>query len=254
MVAPCNPSQTGCQPACDRRCRFSRSGGGLERIRSSRPLRDNGQLDGSAARSPDQRGGASPRPCSAGAARRPARTDPRIGRSPDSRIGAPSSDAPFWLEDCRCQPPDKGWGVRSEMDSLYLANQTAAFSSLSGSIRSQLTSRFSSVSTLCTFGVRPSLRRPSSNSACFTRLRIAYADGSNSRPSVSGLRPTPTIPTISARNSGEYRRPPLPAMAHLHGGPNKTESVPPRQFQSQQVYVLTRDTPLAPTRTSRPAP
>ncbi len=55
--------------------------------------------------------------------------------------------------------------------------------------------------------VRPSLRRPSSRSACSTQRRIAVADGSNSFASRSGLRPARTNSTIRALNSGAYLRP-----------------------------------------------
>lgn len=64
--------------------------------------------------------------------------------------------------------------------------------------RSGLTSRFSAPSCLRAFAVRPSLRRTSSDSARFTQLRIVWADGSNSRPSDSGLPPVLTSPAVSA--------------------------------------------------------
>ena len=192
-----------------------------------RPLRDIGQLDGSAAPSPDQRGGASPRPCSAGAVIRSARTDPRIGCCADSRIGDSRSDAPFWLEDYRCQPPDKGWGVRSEMDPFYLANQTAALSWSSGSIRRQLTSRFSSVSTLAPSASdrRCADPRPTphasagyESSAPMARIHAEASpdsgQASRARPSQTAIRATTAvllfppwhISTVAPTNRRPFRR------------------------------------------------
>ena len=85
--------------------------------------------------------------------------------------------------------------------------------------------RFSSSSSLRAVVVSPPLRRPASRSACLTKLRNVCTEGSDSRASDPGLRPALTSPTISARNSGEYRCPPAPDMAHLHGCPNKEVSV-----------------------------
>ena len=50
----------------------------------------------------------------------------------------------------------------------------------------------------------PSARRPSSRSACTTQLRIACADGSNSRAKSSGVRPARTSSIIWRRYSGAY--------------------------------------------------
>ena len=50
-------------------------------------------------------------------------------------------------------------------------------------------------------GAQPSARRPSSRSACTTQLRIACADGSNSRAKSSGVRPARTSSIIWRRYS-----------------------------------------------------
>jgi hypothetical protein len=50
------------------------------------------------------------------------------------------------------------------------------------------------------------VRWPASSAACFTQFRIAWAEGSNCRPSSSGVRPFRTSSTSRARNSGEYGR------------------------------------------------
>src|SRR5207253_1506015 len=47
---------------------------------------------------------------------------------------------------------------------------------------------------------------PASSAACFTQFRIAWAEGSNCRPSSSGVRPFRTNSTSRARNSGGYGR------------------------------------------------
>ena len=52
--------------------------------------------------------------------------------------------------------------------------------------------------------IRPSLRRPSSRSACRIQIRIAWADGSNSRDNSWGVRPARTSSTICRLNSGGY--------------------------------------------------
>ena len=86
------------------------------------------------------------------------------------------------------------------------ANQAAAFFRMSRSIRSRLISRFARRNSWRSNVVSPSLRRPSSRSACMTQFRIADAEGSNSRASDSGVLPERTSPTISNRNAGGYRR------------------------------------------------
>ena len=81
------------------------------------------------------------------------------------------------------------------IDPLSLANQAAAFFRMSRSILSRLTSRFSSLISLRASVVSPSLRRPSSRSAC-SQFRIVCADGSNSRAKDPGLRPALASSTI----------------------------------------------------------
>ena len=53
-----------------------------------------------------------------------------------------------------------------------------------------------------------------------------------------GSVPPLTSPTISARNSGEYRCPPFPDMAHLLGCPNKKVSVFSGQLQVQNTVTV----------------
>ena len=77
---------------------------------------------------------------------------------------------------------------------------------MSRSIRRRLISRLAWRNSWRSNVVNPSLRCPSSKSACLTHLRIADAEGSNSRASASGDRPERTNPTISRGNSGGYRR------------------------------------------------
>jgi hypothetical protein len=52
--------------------------------------------------------------------------------------------------------------------------------------------------------VSPSVRRPSSRSACLIQFRIDCPVGSNSRARSSGLRPAHPRSTICRRNSAEY--------------------------------------------------
>ena len=88
---------------------------------------------------------------------------------------------------------------------------------MSRSILSRLTSRFSRLISLRASVVRPSLRRPSSRSACLTQFRIVCSDGSNSRATDPGLRPALTSSTTRSLYSGGYRPLLLPAMIHLLG-------------------------------------
>ena len=76
---------------------------------------------------------------------------------------------------------------------------------MSRSIRSRLISRLAWLNAWLSNVVKPSLRCPSSRSACLTHLRIA-AEGSNARASASCGRPERTSATISRRNSGGHRR------------------------------------------------
>jgi hypothetical protein len=52
--------------------------------------------------------------------------------------------------------------------------------------------------------ISPSLRRPSSRSACLTQFRIAPSEGSNSRANSPGVLPDRTNSTICRRDSGGY--------------------------------------------------
>ena len=72
-------------------------------------------------------------------------------------------------------------------------------------MRSRLISRSlrSMSSRICV--VSPSLRRPSSRSACLTQFRMVCSVGSNSRASEPGLRPLRTNSMICSLYSGGYR-------------------------------------------------
>jgi hypothetical protein len=78
------------------------------------------------------------------------------------------------------------------------ANQAAAFARISRSSRGTRISRRRRLSSSRSAVVRPSLRRPSSSPACLTHLRIALAEGSNSRASPAILRPARPIPRSDA--------------------------------------------------------
>src|SRR5206468_12921230 len=86
------------------------------------------------------------------------------------------------------------------------ANQAAAFERIARSSRSCRFSRRSRRSSSCSSVVRPSVRWPAASAACFTQFRIAWAEGSNSRPSSSGVRPCRTSSIICRRNAGGYAR------------------------------------------------
>ena len=70
------------------------------------------------------------------------------------------------------------------------------------SSRTRRISRRRRRSSSCSAVLSPSARRPSSRSACTTQLRIACADGSNSRAKSSGVRPARTSSIIWRRYSG----------------------------------------------------
>ncbi len=90
--------------------------------------------------------------------------------------------------------------------SVSRENQTAACANFSRSSLSCLFSRRKRLSSSRSAVVKPSLLRPSSRSACRTRFRIAWADGSNSRASSSAVRPV-----------GLWKTGPLPRLPQLHG-------------------------------------
>ena len=103
-----------------------------------------------------------------------------------------------------------GLMCRHELESLdgielvSRANQAAAFFRISRSSRSVRFSRRSRRTSSCSAVVRPSRRCPSSRSAWRTQFRMHWADGSNCRPSSSGVRPLRTSSTMRCRNSGGY--------------------------------------------------
>src|SRR4029078_2921991 len=88
--------------------------------------------------------------------------------------------------------------------SVSPANQAAAFDRISRSSLSRAFSRRKRASSSRSLLVRPSVRFPSSSSACLTHFRIACDVGSNSFASDSGDRPSRTNRTNATRNSAEY--------------------------------------------------
>src|SRR5713226_1500725 len=87
---------------------------------------------------------------------------------------------------------------RDGTEPVSVANQAAAFDSISRSSRStRLSSSRSAVAS-------PSLRRPSSSPACLTHLRIALAEASNSRANCAIGRPARANSMIRRRYSGAY--------------------------------------------------
>src|ERR1700687_3948904 len=90
-------------------------------------------------------------------------------------------------------------GYRIELVSP--AKKTAAFFSTSFSWRSRCTSRRSRVSSPRSSLVKPSLRRPSSRSACLSQLRRLCPETPSSLASSSGLRPARSARTASVREA-----------------------------------------------------
>src|SRR5260370_810469 len=90
-------------------------------------------------------------------------------------------------------------GCRPGSAPVSVANQAAAFESISRSSRSTRFSRRNRLSSSRSAVVSPSLRRPSSSPACLTHLRIALAEASNSRANCAIGRP--------ARANSMIRRP-----------------------------------------------
>src|SRR6266540_4222655 len=105
-----------------------------------------------------------------------------------------------------------GLVCRHELESLdgivlvSRANQAAAFDRIARSSRSWRTSRRSRRNSSRSSAVSPSVRSPASRAVCFTQFRIACAEGSNWRPSSSGVRPFRTNSMRRRRNSGAYGR------------------------------------------------
>src|SRR5271170_7409081 len=94
---------------------------------------------------------------------------------------------------------------RDGTEPVSVANQAAAFDSISRSSRRTRFSRRKRASSWRSSLVSPSRRLPASRSACATQLRIDWAVGSNSFASSSGLRPARTSSIILRRYSGAYR-------------------------------------------------
>src|SRR5216683_1308665 len=93
---------------------------------------------------------------------------------------------------------------RDGTEPVSVANQAAAFDSISRSSRSTRFSRRNRLSSSRSAVVSPSLRRPSSSPACLTHLRIALAEASNSRANCAIGRPVRANSMIRRRYSGAY--------------------------------------------------
>src|ERR1700674_1862221 len=93
---------------------------------------------------------------------------------------------------------------RDGTEPVSVANQAAAFDSISRSSRSTRFSRRSRLSSSRSAVVRPSLRTPPSRPACLTHLRIALAEASNSRANCAIGRPVRANSMIRRRYSGAY--------------------------------------------------
>src|SRR6266481_2609053 len=93
---------------------------------------------------------------------------------------------------------------RDGTEPVSVANQAAAFESISRSSRSTRFSRRNRLSSSRSAVVSPSLRRPSSSPACLTHLRIALAEASNSRANCAIGRPARANSMIRRRYSGAY--------------------------------------------------
>src|SRR5229473_2717307 len=93
---------------------------------------------------------------------------------------------------------------RDGTEPVSVANQAAAFDSISRSLRSTRFSRRKRLSSSRSAVVSPSLRRPSSSPACLTHLRIALAEASNSRANCAFGRPVRANSMIRRRYSGAY--------------------------------------------------
>src|SRR5713226_4154661 len=93
---------------------------------------------------------------------------------------------------------------RDGTEPVSVANQAAAFDSISRSSRSTRFSRRNRLSSSRSAVASPSLRRPSSSPACLTHLRIALAEASNSRANCAIGRPARANSMIRRRYSGAY--------------------------------------------------
>ena len=129
---------------------------------------------------------------------------PRRGRSLAPRIKAAGGDSQHSAHggDCvhgliRTHELER----RDGTEPVSVANQAAAFAKISRSSRNARFSRLSRVSSSRSLVVNPSLRAPSSSSACLIHFRIALADGSNSCASSLIDRPAPASSIIRRRYS-----------------------------------------------------
>src|SRR6266851_3875632 len=93
---------------------------------------------------------------------------------------------------------------RDGTEPVSVANQAAAFDSISRSSRSTRFSRRSRLSSSRSAVVSPSLRRPSSSPSCLTHWRIALAEASNSRANCAIGRPVRANSMMRRRYSGAY--------------------------------------------------
>src|SRR5713101_4266024 len=93
---------------------------------------------------------------------------------------------------------------RDGTEPVSVANQAAAFDSISRSSRSTRFSHRNRLSSSRSAVVSPSLRRPSSSPACLTHLRIALAEASSSRANCAIGRPARANSMIRRRYSGAY--------------------------------------------------
>src|SRR2546427_5011378 len=100
----------------------------------------------------------------------------------------------------RPHEPERFGGVR--FDSW--TDQAANFFRISRSSRSTLFSRRSCASSARSSVVSPSLRLPSSRSACLTQFAMVCADGAKSFARLAVERPARTSSIMRRRNSGEY--------------------------------------------------
>src|ERR1700737_936939 len=93
---------------------------------------------------------------------------------------------------------------RDGTEPVSVANQAAAFDSISRSSRSTRFSRRSRLSSSRSAVVSPSLRSLSSSPACLTHWRIALAEASNSRANCAIGRPVRANSMIRRRYSRAY--------------------------------------------------
>src|SRR6266851_2047925 len=93
---------------------------------------------------------------------------------------------------------------RDGTEPVSVANQAAAFDSISRSSRSTRFSRRNRLSSSRSAVVSPSLRRPSSSPACLTHWQIALAEASNSRANCAIGRPVRANSMMRRRYSGAY--------------------------------------------------